>query len=83
MRFARPAAALLVILSCTPDHGVGPARPPALQADVMVAADLPAVRISEIHYDNSGTDVDEKIEVSGPAGTDGTSLPGSPSSGAS
>lgn len=27
------------------------------------------VRISELHYDNPGTDVDEKIEISGPAGT--------------
>jgi hypothetical protein len=31
---------------------------------------LPAVRFSEIHYDNVGTDTNEKIEVSGPAGTD-------------
>jgi DNA/RNA endonuclease G (NUC1) len=28
------------------------------------------VRVSEFHYDNVGTDADEKIEVSGPAGTD-------------
>ena len=28
------------------------------------------VFINEIHYDNSGTDVDETIEVAGPAGTD-------------
>jgi len=33
-------------------------------------APLPAVRISEIHYDNVGTDVNEAIEVEGPAGTD-------------
>ena len=26
--------------------------------------------VNEIHYDNSGTDVDEAIEVAGPAGTD-------------
>jgi DNA/RNA endonuclease G (NUC1) len=30
---------------------------------------LPPVRVSEFHYDNSGTDFDEKIEISGPAGT--------------
>jgi len=30
----------------------------------------PAVRISEIHYDNTGTDAGEAIEISGPAGTD-------------
>src|SRR5689334_24452494 len=29
-----------------------------------------AVRISEIHYDNAGTDAGEAIEVSAPAGTD-------------
>ena len=28
------------------------------------------VRISEIHYDNAGTDAGEAIEVSAPAGTD-------------
>lgn len=28
------------------------------------------VFISEIHYDNTGTDVDESIEIAGPAGTD-------------
>ena len=33
---------------------------------------LPAVRFSEIHYDNVGTDVGEAIEISGPAGTDVT-----------
>lgn len=31
---------------------------------------LPAVRVTEIHYDNVGTDVNEAIEVEGPAGTD-------------
>ena len=30
----------------------------------------PAVHFSELHYDNTGTDVDEKIEIQGPAGTD-------------
>lgn len=28
-----------------------------------------AVRITELHYDNVGTDVDERVEVEGPAGT--------------
>jgi DNA/RNA endonuclease G (NUC1) len=31
---------------------------------------MPSVRISEFHYDNSGTDTGEAIEISGPAGTD-------------
>jgi len=30
----------------------------------------PLVRFSEIHYDNSGTDAGEAIEISGPEGTD-------------
>ncbi len=34
------------------------------------APDLPAVRFSEIHYDNFGGDVGEAIEIEGPAGTD-------------
>ncbi|HUQ19518.1 MAG TPA: DNA/RNA non-specific endonuclease [Gemmatimonadaceae bacterium] len=33
------------------------------------APTLPAVRFSEIHYDNTGTDAGEAIEISGPAGT--------------
>ena len=28
------------------------------------------VRVSEIHYDNDGTDTGEAIEIAGPAGTD-------------
>lgn len=31
---------------------------------------LPATRFSELHYDNAGTDVNERLEVEGPAGTD-------------
>ena len=70
VRSLRPLGAVLALafVSCNPGDGVSP-RPP-LQADVSVATDQPAVRISELHYDNGGTDVDEKIEVSGPAGTD-------------
>ncbi|HEY6925676.1 MAG TPA: DNA/RNA non-specific endonuclease [Steroidobacteraceae bacterium] len=36
------------------------------------AAVVPAVRISEIHYDNVGTDTGEAIEISAPANTDVT-----------
>jgi hypothetical protein len=35
-----------------------------------LAQSVPDVRFSEIHYDNTGTDAGEAIEVSGPAGTD-------------
>ncbi len=31
---------------------------------------LPPTRFTEIHYDNAGTDVNERIEIEGPAGTD-------------
>lgn len=34
------------------------------------AVTLPGVRFSEIHYDNASTDANERIEISGPAGTD-------------
>lgn len=51
-------------------------EPPTSPADVAAGAPRvasaagPLVRISEVHYDNVSTDVDERIEVSGPAGTD-------------
>ena len=35
-----------------------------------VMAASPSVFINEIHYDNTGTDTGEAIEVAGPAGTD-------------
>ena len=70
MRLVRPAVLALTLLSCTADERVGPSRPLALQADLQAVAELPAVRISELHYDNASTDVGEAIEVSGPAGTD-------------
>jgi len=37
---------------------------------VLPPAGLPPTRFSEIHYDNVGTDVNERIEIEGPAGTD-------------
>src|SRR5215468_4578371 len=36
------------------------------------AVTAPTVRISELHYDNVGTDTGEAVEVSGPAGMDVT-----------
>jgi DNA/RNA endonuclease G (NUC1) len=36
------------------------------------AQSVPDIRFSEIHYDNTGADTGEAIEVSGPAGTDVT-----------
>jgi len=37
---------------------------------VAPAVSLPETRFTEIHYDNSGDDVDEQIEIEGPAQTD-------------
>ena len=59
------AVLAFALVSCNPGDRVAP--PLALQAD---ATSLPAVRISEFHYDNAGTDAGERIEISGPAGTD-------------
>ena len=71
LRSPRPIGALLALafVSCNVGDRVAPSnlRDSGLQA---VVAALPAVRISEIHYDNTGTDAGERIEISGPAGTD-------------
>jgi DNA/RNA endonuclease G (NUC1) len=71
MRFPRslPLAALVFAGACSDRNLVSPVVPRAPRMDVSAAA-LPPVRISEFHYDNTGTDAGEAIEVSGPAGTD-------------
>ena len=64
-------ALAVVMASCSDSGLVGPRSSDAPQyATLAAAAAMPAVRISEIHYDNAGTDADERIEISGPAGTD-------------
>ena len=69
----RSGCAALVTLAlsfaCARPDAVAPVAPPTPTArfDVSVAA-LPAVYLSEIHYDNTGTDADERIEINGPAG---------------
>ena len=68
------AALALVTVSCSKDSITGPATPDATLAnpsfDFSAAAiTLPPIRISEFHYDNTGTDAGERIEISGPAGT--------------
>ena len=42
----------------------------ALMLATFAQAQMPAVRISEFHYDNTGADSGEQVEVSAPAGTD-------------
>jgi len=70
--FRRHALTLLgsvLLLSCT-DNPLGPRAVPTSPFRDVVS--LPSVRFSEIHYDNTGTDTGEAIEISGPAGTDVT-----------
>lgn len=55
-----------VMVYCSTDGMMSPE--PVAPRHIAPAA-LPTVRISEIHYDNTGTDTGEAIEVSGPAGT--------------
>src|SRR6266508_996877 len=64
-----PAAVLVLFASCVSTDHFAPA-PMFDQTGPLSAFSLPAVRFSEIHYDNTGTDAAEAIEVSGPAGTD-------------
>ncbi|HEY3219498.1 MAG TPA: DNA/RNA non-specific endonuclease [Gemmatimonadales bacterium] len=62
-----PAAVLVLFTSCvSADH----LAPSMAEVGSFTAASLASVRFSELHYDNTGTDAAEAIEVSGPAGTD-------------
>jgi hypothetical protein len=55
-------------MSCTDRGPAAPLSPTGPRRAEGDAAAL-LVRISELHYDNGGTDVGERIEVSAPAGT--------------
>ena len=68
----RPRNAALVLLAalsaaCTERSPVAPTI--VARHDGVGINALPPVRFSEFHYDNSGADVGESIEISGPAGT--------------
>ncbi len=64
------AAAVLVLLaSCVWTDRLASSME---EVGLFSATSLPAVRFSELHYDDAGTDSAEAIEVSGPAGTDVT-----------
>jgi DNA/RNA endonuclease G (NUC1) len=56
---------LTVVGSCS-ERG---ATEPTINKPQFSSAPLPAVRIAEFHYDNTGTDTNESVEISGPAGT--------------
>jgi DNA/RNA endonuclease G (NUC1) len=63
------AGLTLAVGSCSDEPTrtpLAPLAPPAPHASFMPP--LPSVRISELHYDNTGTDAGEAIEISGPAG---------------
>ena len=74
----RPATttmlAALALVACSGRDALAPNALPIPRLDV-AAATVPSVYLSEIHYDNAGTDADERIEISGPAGTDVTGWP--------
>ena len=67
-------AVLVGVASCTEVSGPGPREASSTVRQRLTAAltSPPAVRFSEIHYDNVGNDVGEAIEISGPAGSDVT-----------
>lgn len=57
-----------ITASVTTSNGVVTSAPVVIT--VTAPAGVPAVRFSELHYDNTGADVNERIEIEGPAGTD-------------
>jgi len=66
---------LFLLASCADQRATSPRAAsasivPMGGGPVIASAQLPDVRFSEIHYDNTGTDAGEAIEISGPAGTD-------------
>jgi DNA/RNA endonuclease G (NUC1) len=74
MRIRILSAALIALAlattSCSEEASLATGVEGAPRLATIGAAALPAVRISELHYDNAGTDAGEAIEISGPAGTD-------------
>ena len=66
------ASIALTATSCADVRATSPAPVGirALEAIELASSHQPSVRISEFHYDNSGTDTGERVEISGPAGTD-------------
>src|SRR6266550_2198584 len=73
-RVLLPAAVLVLFASCVSTDRLAPSTdrlaPSMEEVGSFSATALPPVRFSELHYDNTGTDAGEAIEVSGPTGTD-------------
>ena len=79
IRAAGFSAILAVVAACGEHRTLTPKSAADLTVGrgvLTAAAQLPEVRISEFHYDNGAADVDELVEISGPAGMslDGWSL---------
>ena len=64
-----PLAAFVVAVACSGRDVVAPPTTLTPHHDVSLTA-VPSVYISELHYDNVGTDANEAIEINAPAGTD-------------
>jgi DNA/RNA endonuclease G (NUC1) len=71
IRSAALLALALVVGSCSDNNrGLSPVGPVSAAAanPTLLTAEEMGVRISEFHYDDAGTDIDENVEISGPAG---------------
>ena len=67
----RSASAAAILMATA--FVLGPGSLPSslgARSNVAVFVAPPDVRIAELHYDNTGTDAGEAIEISAPAGTD-------------
>ncbi|HUQ83198.1 MAG TPA: DNA/RNA non-specific endonuclease [Gemmatimonadaceae bacterium] len=66
-------SAALALAACAARDVLAPvAVTTGAHREELSAAAVPSVYVSEIHYDNVGTDAGEAIEINGPAGTDVT-----------
>ena len=65
-----PAGSYLVTLTASNNDTEPQTATCDLPVEVLEVLPLPDVHINELHYDNTGTDTGEMIEVAGPAGTD-------------
>ena len=70
MRISTESTSLLVLIALLIIAPVTFDVPFSMAGRAAAQSPLPTVRIAEIHYDNTGTDTGEAIEISGPAGTD-------------
>src|SRR5688500_13375600 len=61
-------AIALPLSSCSERAILEPLAVPSSMLSNHMETSPPDIRISEIHYDNAGTDAGEAVEISGPAG---------------